>query len=181
MSVRREGTRAAKVSSPTARYRRHSPNEAGNNTIIEPARHSLHHLTGAILKSRRPQRMKHVIQNTLANLRAAAWVPLTTARVLTGVFFCISGGTKLLAPSHFTELQETMVQSHIPFLNALSQLHPFVTSRRIAVKSKESSMERRAWRATTAGEPCRAAPTPENAGGLNRDRCKSIDCYGLTL
>src|SRR5215471_4651353 len=80
--------------------------------------------------------MKHVIQSTLAKLRAAEWVPLTTARVLTGVFFCISGGTKLLASSHFTELQENMLQSHIPFLNSLSQLHPFATSRRMAAKSR---------------------------------------------
>jgi hypothetical protein len=125
--------------------------------------------------------MKHVIQSTLAKLRAAEWGPLTTARALTGVFLCISGGTKLLAPLHFTELQETTVQSHIPFLNSLSQLYAFVASRRMAAKSRESSMERRAWRATTAGEPCRATPTPENVGELNRDRCKSIDCYGLTL
>jgi hypothetical protein len=94
--------------------------------------------------------MKHVIQSTLAKLRAAERVPLTTARALTGVFFCISGGTKLLAPSHFMELQETTVQSHTPFLNSLSQLYPFVASRWMAAKSRESSMERRACRATTA-------------------------------
>jgi putative oxidoreductase len=56
-----------------------------------------------------------VIQSTLAGLKAAQWIPVTAARVLTGTFFCISGGTKLLVPSRFTELQQTMIQSHIPF------------------------------------------------------------------
>jgi putative oxidoreductase len=59
--------------------------------------------------------MEHIIQSTLAKLRAAEWIPVTAARVLTGVFFCISGGTKLFVPSKFSELQQTMIQSHIPF------------------------------------------------------------------
>jgi putative oxidoreductase len=62
--------------------------------------------------------MEHIIQSTLAKLRAAEWIPVTAARVLTGVFFCISGGTKLLVPSHFSELQQTLIQSHIPFPHA---------------------------------------------------------------
>jgi hypothetical protein len=48
--------------------------------------------------------MEHIIQSTLAKLRAAEWIPVTAARVLTGVFFCISGGTKLLVPSQFSEI-----------------------------------------------------------------------------
>ena len=59
--------------------------------------------------------MKHAIQSALATLRAAEWIPVTAVRVLTGVFFCISGGTKLLVPSQFSEMQQTMMQSHIPF------------------------------------------------------------------
>jgi putative oxidoreductase len=59
--------------------------------------------------------MEHVIQSTLARLRAAEWIPVTAARVLTGVFFCISGGAKLLVPSRFSEMQETLIQSRIPF------------------------------------------------------------------
>jgi putative oxidoreductase len=59
--------------------------------------------------------MEHAIQSTLATLRAAEWIPVTAVRVLTGVFFCISGGTKLLLPSQFSEMQQTMIQSHIPF------------------------------------------------------------------
>ena len=62
--------------------------------------------------------MEHRIQNVIAKLSAAEWIPVTTARVLTGVFFCISGGTKLFVPSQFSEMQETMIQSHIPFPHA---------------------------------------------------------------
>ena len=62
--------------------------------------------------------MEHVIQSALAKLSAAEWIPVTTARVLTGVFFCISGGTKLFVPSQFSEMQETMIHSHIPFPHA---------------------------------------------------------------
>ena len=42
-------------------------------------------------------------------------MPMTAARVLIGIFFCISGGTKLLVPAQFSILEQTMVQSHIPF------------------------------------------------------------------
>jgi putative oxidoreductase len=59
--------------------------------------------------------MQHPIQSVLAELRAAQWIPVTAARVLTGVFFCISGGTKLLVASQFSEMQQTLIQSHIPF------------------------------------------------------------------
>ena len=62
--------------------------------------------------------MEHTIQIALAKLNAAEWIPVTAARVLTGVFFCISGGAKLLVPSHFSEMQQTMIQSHIPFPHA---------------------------------------------------------------
>jgi len=62
--------------------------------------------------------MEHTIQIALAKLNAAEWIPVTAARVLTGVFFCISGGTKLLVPSQFSEMQQTMIQSHIPFPHA---------------------------------------------------------------
>ena len=62
--------------------------------------------------------MKRVIQSTLGKLRAAEWIPVTVARVLTGVFFCISGGMKLFVPSHFNEMQQTLMQSHIPFPHA---------------------------------------------------------------
>ena len=40
------------------------------------------------------------------------------ARVLIGIFFCISGGTKLLVPTEFTLLEQTLAQSHIPFPHA---------------------------------------------------------------
>src|SRR5271166_1749258 len=35
--------------------------------------------------------MRHVIQIALTMLRAGEWMPVTAARVLIGVFFCISG------------------------------------------------------------------------------------------
>jgi len=62
--------------------------------------------------------MKHVIQSALTMLRAREWMPMTAARVLIGIFFCISGGTKLFVPAQFGVLQQTMVQSHIPFPHA---------------------------------------------------------------
>jgi putative oxidoreductase len=62
--------------------------------------------------------MAYVIQSVLAVLRAGEWVPVTTARVLIGVFFCISGGTKVFVPAQFGVLEQTMVQSHIPFPHA---------------------------------------------------------------
>jgi putative oxidoreductase len=62
--------------------------------------------------------MEHGIQSALATLRAAEWIPVTAIRILTGVFFCISGGTKLFVPSQFSVMQQTMIQSHIPFPQA---------------------------------------------------------------
>jgi putative oxidoreductase len=62
--------------------------------------------------------MEHAIQNALATLRASEWIPVTVVRVLIGVFFCISGGTKLFVPAQFSEMQQTMIQSHIPFPHA---------------------------------------------------------------
>jgi putative oxidoreductase len=45
-------------------------------------------------------------------------MPMTAARVLIGIFFCISGGTKLMVPAQFSLMEQTMVQSHIPFPHA---------------------------------------------------------------
>jgi len=62
--------------------------------------------------------MTHAIQSALTMLRAAEWIPVTAARVLIGIFFCISGGTKLFVPAQFSVLEQTLVQSHIPFPRA---------------------------------------------------------------
>jgi putative oxidoreductase len=62
--------------------------------------------------------MTHVIQSALTMLRAGQWVPVTAARILIGIFFCISGGTKLFEPAQFGVLEQTMVESHIPFPHA---------------------------------------------------------------
>ena len=62
--------------------------------------------------------MTHVIQNALTMLRAGEWMPVMAARVLIGIFFCISGGIKLFVPAQFSELQQTLVRSHIPFPHA---------------------------------------------------------------
>ena len=59
--------------------------------------------------------MTHMIQNVLTTLRAAEWMPVTAARVLIGIFFCISGGTKLFVRAQFGVLEKTMVQIHAPF------------------------------------------------------------------
>jgi len=59
--------------------------------------------------------MTNAVQSAIATLRAAEWMPMTAARVLVGIFFCISGGTKLFVPEKFSIMEQTMVQSHIPF------------------------------------------------------------------
>lgn len=59
--------------------------------------------------------MKHAIQSALVTLRGAELYPVTAVRILIGLFFCISGGTKLFVPSQLIVMQRTMVQSHIPF------------------------------------------------------------------
>jgi putative oxidoreductase len=43
---------------------------------------------------------------------------VTAARVLIGIFFCISGGTKLFSRAQFAVLEQTMVQIHTPFPHA---------------------------------------------------------------
>src|SRR6516165_5527348 len=62
--------------------------------------------------------MRNAIQSAIAELRAAEWMPMTVARVLIGIFFCISGATKLLVPAQFTLMEQTLAQSHIPFPHA---------------------------------------------------------------
>jgi putative oxidoreductase len=62
--------------------------------------------------------MWQALKNTLATLRKIEWMPRTAARVLVGIFFCISGGTKLLAPEQFSVMEHTLAQSHIPFPHA---------------------------------------------------------------
>src|SRR6516165_3241245 len=62
--------------------------------------------------------MTDAIQSTLATLRAGEWMPITAARVLIGVFFCISGGTKLLSPAQLNIMEQTIAESHIPFPHA---------------------------------------------------------------
>src|ERR1700685_1515811 len=62
--------------------------------------------------------MTHVSQSALTMLRAGEWMPVTAARVMIGIFFCISGGTKLFVQAQFGVLEQTLVQSHIPFPRA---------------------------------------------------------------
>src|SRR5208283_2065822 len=62
--------------------------------------------------------MTQVIESALTMLRAGEWMPVTAARVLIGVFFCISGGTKLFVKAQFGVLERTMVQIHVPFPHA---------------------------------------------------------------
>jgi hypothetical protein len=58
--------------------------------------------------------MTDVIQSALTMLRAGEWMPVTAARVLVGIFFCISGGTKLFVKAQFAVLEQTMVQYPVP-------------------------------------------------------------------
>lgn len=62
--------------------------------------------------------MKDQITTVLRVLRAREWIPMTAARILIGLFFCISGGTKFFVPAQFRVLEQTLVQSHIPFPHA---------------------------------------------------------------
>lgn len=62
--------------------------------------------------------MIHAIQDALVMLRAAEWIPVTAARLLIGIFFCISGGTKLFTKAQFGVLEQTMVQIRVPFPRA---------------------------------------------------------------
>jgi len=62
--------------------------------------------------------MSHSIQTAITTLRAAEWIPITAVRVLIGIFFCISGGTKLLVPTQFSTMERTLAESHIPFPHA---------------------------------------------------------------
>ena len=62
--------------------------------------------------------MTQIIQSAVTMLRAGEWIPMTGARVLIGVFFCISGGTKLFVKAQFNVLEKTMVQIHTPFPHA---------------------------------------------------------------
>ena len=59
--------------------------------------------------------MTHMIQDALTMFHAGEWVPVTVARVLIGIFFCISGGTKLFVKAEFAVLEKTMVDIHTPF------------------------------------------------------------------
>ena len=62
--------------------------------------------------------MNYRVESAIATLRAAEWMPMTAARVLIGIFFCISGGTKLLVPAQFSQMEQTLAQSHVPFPHA---------------------------------------------------------------
>jgi putative oxidoreductase len=62
--------------------------------------------------------MTHMIHSALTMFRAAEWMPVTLARVLIGIFFCISGGTKLFVKAQFGVLEQTMVQIHLPLPHA---------------------------------------------------------------
>src|SRR5580658_8456579 len=62
--------------------------------------------------------MTHMIQNVLTMLHTGEWMPVTAVRVLIGIFFCISCGSKLFVKSQFGVMVQTLVQSHIPFPRA---------------------------------------------------------------
>ena len=62
--------------------------------------------------------MWHAIESASAMLRAAQWIPMTAGRILIGIFFFISGWTKLLVPAQFSMMEHTLAQSHIPFPHA---------------------------------------------------------------
>jgi len=62
--------------------------------------------------------MKDMIQTAVTELHAFEWAPITVARVLIGIFFCITGARKLFVPAQFKVMEQTLAQSHIPFPHA---------------------------------------------------------------
>ena len=62
--------------------------------------------------------MSHSVQSAMATLHEAEWIPITAVRILIGVFFNISGGTKLFVPARFRTMEQTLMESHIPFSHA---------------------------------------------------------------
>jgi putative oxidoreductase len=62
--------------------------------------------------------MTHAIQSALLMLRSQEWIPVTATRILIGVFFCISGGTKLFVKGRFGPFEKTMVDIRVPFPHA---------------------------------------------------------------
>jgi len=81
-------------------------------------RQRAHSLSINTTKRKETRDMKHVIQSVLTMLHTGEWMPVTAARVLIGLFFCISGGTKLFVKAQFGVVERTMVESHIPFPHA---------------------------------------------------------------
>jgi putative oxidoreductase len=72
----------------------------------------------------------------VAWLRAAEWLPITAARILIGLFFWISGATKLFVPAQLKVMEQTLAQSHIPFPHAnalLVSTVEFVCGARLAI------------------------------------------------
>jgi putative oxidoreductase len=59
--------------------------------------------------------MSNFVQTVVTALHGAEWMPITAVRVLIGVFFCISGGTKLFVPARFRAMEQTLMESRIPF------------------------------------------------------------------
>jgi hypothetical protein len=66
--------------------------------------------------------MSHPIQSIIPTLRAVEWIPMTAARILSGIFFSNSGATKLLVPARFDLMERTVAQSRIPFPHTTSPL-----------------------------------------------------------
>ncbi len=62
--------------------------------------------------------MTDVIHSVLTMLRGWEWIPVTAVRVLIGIFFCISGGTKLFVTGKFGPFEKTMVDIRVPFPHA---------------------------------------------------------------
>ena len=79
--------------------------------------------------------MTNVIQSALTMLRAAEWMPVMAARVLIGIFFCISGGTKLFIQAQFGVLEQTMVNPTSLSLTRVRSSSPW-----------SNSLAGRAWR-----------------------------------
>jgi hypothetical protein len=109
--------------------------------------------------------MSRATQSAIATLHAAEWIPMTAVRVLIGIFFCISGGTKLLVPTQFSIMEHTLVESHVPFPHASAlfvSLIEFAWRRWPGARAAHAPLCARAW--GRHDRRARDEPDPQHSG-----------------
>ena len=102
-------------------------------------------------------------------LRGGEWIPVTAARVLIGIFFCISGGTKLFVTS--------------PVRRAGADFGPITTSRSRAQMLSSSPWSNlragRAWALRLLTPLCAAMLMGDMIVAIATNRIHSIQASGV--